>query len=261
MTVLGAIGGAGWLGAALLRAALRKGILAASSVWISSRSGQFAGFEPWRGIHATQDNAALAAASDIILLTVRPQDIGTLDLDLSGKLVFSVMAMVDMEMLHQRFGATRIVRAMPNAAAEQCLSFTPLLFSEACTGEDRALATAFFEASGEVAEVRSEDELAYFTGLTGSGPAFLAAFADAMITDATKQGVSPDIADRAVRQLLRGGVGLLVDAPTSPASMVETFMDYRGTTAAGLKAMEDSGLKAVVASGLAAARKRALGQA
>ena len=109
--------------------------------------------------------------------------------------------------------------------------------------------------------METEEALGYFTGLTGSGPAFLAAFADAMITDAIRAGVSPELADRAVRQLLRGGISLLTDTPITPAAMVETFMAYKGTTAAGLQAMNDGGLKAAVASGLKAAQTRALGKA
>lgn len=261
MTTFGAIGGAGWLGAALLRAALEAEVLAPEQVWISSRSSQPAGFEAWPGLHLTRDNAVLARACDRVLLSVRPQDVPALDLDLSGKLILSVMAMVDMETIRERFGTDRIIRAMPNAAAEQRLSFTPLLFSSACSASDRAFARDFFHASGETVEVSSEEELAYFTGLTGSGPAFFAAFADAMIRDAERQGIKPEVAECAVRQLLRGGLSLLAERPESPARMVETFLAYEGTTAAGIVAMRESGLQRVVESALTAAQQRALGKA
>nr|WP_316651708.1 pyrroline-5-carboxylate reductase dimerization domain-containing protein [uncultured Gellertiella sp.] len=261
MTLLGVIGGTGWLGRAMLLPALEQGILDPAALWISSRTdkGRDA-FARWPQIRFTADNRALAARSDVVLLSVRPEDGDGLDLDLPGKLLLSVMAMVDAGELAGRFSSQRIVRAMPNACAEIGLSFTPLLFSHACTAADRDFATRLFAASGEVVEVKSERELACLTGLTGSGPAYLAAFADAMLAAATRLGLAPELADRAVRQLFLGGSTLLARDPRPPAGIVEIFKAYRGTTAAGLQAMADMGLADAIDAGLTAAARKALGR-
>lgn len=257
LTRLGVIGGAGWLGAALIKAALADGVVAPEHLTVSSRSGATGGLEVWPAIRFTADNVALAADSDVVILSVRPQDLDGLSLDLSGKLVISVMAMVPMADLAARFGTRRIIRAMPNACAAERLSFTPWFASPQVDAADRAFAEAFFDASGETAEVAREPDLDYFTGLTGSGPAFLAAFADAMIEDAVASGIARPLAERAVRQLFLGGGQSVAKDPASPRDTVDRFLAYAGTTAAGLAAMEDAGLREAISAGLGAAWAKA----
>lgn len=257
LTTLGVIGGSGWLGGALLRPALAKGFVAAADLVLSSRSGNRAGFEAWPDVRFTTDNAELAARSDIILLSVRPEDVGALDLDLSGKLIISVMARLPAAALTARFKSEHIIRAMPNACAEQGLSFTPWFSTPGVTAADADFADGFFACSGRAARVSTESELDYFTALTGSGPAFIAAFADVMIRDAIKNGVAPDVADIAVRQLFLGAGTWLAGASETPADTVRIFTDYGGTTAAGLTAMLLADITGPISKGLAAATEKA----
>lgn len=253
-----ALGGGGWLGGALMRAALSQGVIDASTTTVTSRRGSIEGYGGFPGVTVTADNSAAASAADVVLLTVRPQDLDALSLDLSGTLVLSVMAMVPMADLAARFNAKRIIRAMPNAAAERGLSFTPVLASGDATDTDRAFATRFFAASGEVALVETEDQLDYLTGLTGCGPAFFASLAAEMERDAVNRGVDPALASRAIRQLLKGAAGDLA-GDRSAAEITEIFLGYRGTTAAGLRAMEANGLSGMVRAMLDAAEKKAAG--
>jgi len=105
--------------------------------------------------------------------------------------------------------------------------------------------------------ITTEAELDYFTALTGSGPAFLAAFADAMISDAVTKGIEHGIAERAVRQLFLGGSVLMAGSEQTPAEIVQTFLDYAGTTAAGLEAMAAADIRTPIARGLTAAAAKA----
>lgn len=257
LTTLGVIGGTGWLGGALLRPALAKGFVAAADLMLSSRSGNRMGFEAWPDIRFTTDNLTLAARSDIVILSVRPEDVGALDLDLSGKLIISVMARLPAAVLGAQFKSERIIRAMPNACAEQGLSFTPWFSTPGVTAADADFADGFFACSGRTAKLSTESELDYFTALTGSGPAFIAAFADVMIRDAVENGVAPDVADAAVRQLFLGAGTWLADASETPADTVRIFTDYGGTTAAGLTAMLSADIAGPISKGLAAATEKA----
>lgn len=257
LTRVGVIGGGGWLGKALLLPALADGLIVEEALTVSSRSGAVAGFEPWPHVRQTNSNAELAANADVVVLSVRPQDLDAIALDLSGKLVISVMAMVSLDDLATRFKARRIIRAMPNAAAEKRLSFTPWLASPDVTDADCAFADRFFNASGQARRITTEAELDYFTALTGSGPAFLAAFADAMISDAVTKGIEHGIAERAVRQLFLGGSALMAGSEQTPAEIVQTFLDYAGTTAAGLEAMAAADIRTPIAHGLTAAAAKA----
>lgn len=259
MSTLGVIGGAGWLAGALLRPALTKGAVRAGDVILSSRRPKVSGFEAWPAIRTTSDNADLARQSDIVILSVRPEDLGGVEADLSGKLVISVMARMPMAEISKRFGCERMVRTMPNASAEQALSFTPWYASPEVTAEDKAFVSAFFGASGIASEVPREPDIDYFTGLTGSGFAFPALMARAMIEHAIENGVAPELADVAVRQLMLGAGTYVSVSKESAAEIVKTFVDYGGTTSAGLTAMIERGSDGVVKAGLDAAWKRALG--
>lgn len=257
LTKLGVIGGGGWLGKALLLPSLADGVIAGEALTVSSRGGNVEGFAPWPAVRQTKDNAELARNADVVMLSVRPQDLDAITLDLSDKLIISVMAMVSLDDLATRFKAHRIIRAMPNAAAQKRLSFTPWLASPDATDADCAFTERFFNASGQTQQVTTEAELDYFTALTGSGPAFLAAFADAMISDAVIKGIGRGIAERAVRQLFLGGGVLLADSQQAPAEIVQTFLDYAGTTAAGLEAMAAADIRKPIVRGLTAAAARA----
>ncbi|MBX9454749.1 MAG: NAD(P)-binding domain-containing protein [Rhizobium sp.] len=256
---IGIIGGAGWLAGALLRPALAKSAVRADDVILSSRRPEVSGFEAWPSIRTTTDNAELARQADVVILSVRPEDLGGVEADLSGKLVISVMARMPMAEIARRFGCARMVRAMPNASAEQAQSFTPWHASAAVTAEDRAFVASFFGASGIAREVPNEPDIDYFTGLTGSGFAFPALMARAMIEHAIENGVAPDLADVAVRQLMLGAGTYVSVSTQNAAEIVKEFVDYGGTTAAGLTAMIDRGSDAVVKAGLDAAWKRARG--
>lgn len=258
MTHLGVIGGGGWLAGALLRPALADRIVRPADLVLSSRSGDISGFEDWPGVHVTTENSVLVDASDVILLSVRPADLDGIELDLRGRFVISVMAGVTVEEISERFGAVRIVRAMPNACAEQRLSFTPWFATDGVRRSETEFVQRFFSASGRAHLVTNEQELDYFTALTGSGPAFPALVADAMIRHAIESGIDPETADIAVRQLFLGAATQMASISDTPADIVELFMEYRGTTAAGLSAMIDADLAHAVFIGLSAARRRAM---
>lgn len=258
-TTIGVIGGAGWLAGALLRPALTKGAVGAKDLILSSRRPKVAGFEAWPDIRTTTDNGTLSRESDVVILSVRPEDLGGVEADLSGKLVISVMARMPMAEIRKLFGCVRMVRTMPNASAEQGQSFTPWYASPEVTAEDKNFVSSFFGASGVARQVPNEPDIDYFTGLTGSGFAFPALMARAMIEHAIENGIAPDLADVAVRQLMLGAGTYVSESKESAAEIVKTFVDYGGTTAAGLTAMIDRGSDGVVKAGLDAAWKRALG--
>lgn len=258
MTHLGVIGGGGWLAGALLRPVLADRLVRPADLVLSSRSGNISGFEAWPGVHMTTDNAVLVDACDTVLLSIRPSDLDDLDVDLRGRFVLSVMAGVTVEEIADRFGARRIVRAMPNACAEQRLSFTPWCATDDVREAETEFARRFFSASGKAHFITDEHELDYFTALTGSGAAFPALMADAMIRHAIESGIGPETADIAVRQLFLGAATQMASVRDTPADIVELFMEYRGTTAAGLAAMIDADLAHAVFVGLTAARRRAI---
>ncbi len=247
---VGIVGGAGWLGGAIAQAMLDAGIVQPGHLSLSYRSKRPECFPEsvWK-----TDNQALADRSDVVILSVRPDDWKDLTIDVNGKLVVSVMAGIRLEALCARHNTPRAVRTLPNAAAEVRKSYTPWIATPDVTDADRAVVRAVFDACGLQDEVASETEIDYLTGLTGSGPAFPALLAEAMMKHAVASGLDRDVARRAVNTIIVGAGRLLERRDDCPTDTVNTFLDYRGTTAAAIEDMRAAGFDAAVARGLAAA--------
>ncbi len=254
---LGIIGGTGQLGSAIAHALLKTEAIGPEQLWIANRSGERGPFAQWPDVNITTDAAKLVTACDTILLSVPPALFPEVAIEAQDKLVLSVMAGVTIAQMAKQTGANRVIRAMSSPAAELSLAYSPWCASTAVTARDRETARALFEACGKTDEVVDEDQIDYFTALTGPVPGFVAFFADAMIGDAISRGVSKEIADRAVRQLFHAA-GVVLDASDrTPAAHVEAMIDYAGTTAAGMLSLRESNLATAIGQGLEAAYRRA----
>ncbi|WP_221801906.1 pyrroline-5-carboxylate reductase family protein [Oceanobacter mangrovi] len=256
---VGILGGNGWLGTAFGQNALRSGLLQPEQLLIS-RSRRGWQYQQWPAVRCADDLQEMLPHVDVLVLSVRPQDFAALQFDAGERLVISLMACVSMAELQQRCGTEQVVRAMPNAAAEFQQSYTPWLASDAVSSEQKQWLQQWLAASGEAAEISSERQLDYLTGLTGSGPAFPALLASTMINNAVAQGLSEQQAQQAVITTLAGACHILQQGPDSPQQLVDHFMGYRGTTTEGLLAMQGAGLTAAVEAGLAAAFAAAAGE-
>jgi pyrroline-5-carboxylate reductase len=252
---IGIIGGSGWLGGAIAEAILDRGLASPEDLTLSYRSEQPKGLQ---GVRWTRDNEELADRSDVIIVSVRPADWPPLVVDVRGKLVISVMAGIRLRELAEHHNTDRVVRSLPNAAAEVGKSYTPWIGSEGVTEQDRAIVRAIFNACGTQDEAASESDIDYLTGLSGSGPAFPALLADAMMRDAVSRGIKPDVARRAVTAVLVGSGRLFEKSGECPADTVEAFVSYRGTTAAAIEAMRGAGFDAAIRDGLAAAFQKSM---
>lgn len=247
---IGIVGGAGWLGCALAKAILKEGVVKADSLALSYRRRKPTDLPD---VFCTAHSQELADKSDVVIVSVRPEDWPSLDVDVDGKLMISVMAGVKIGSLSDKHSTNRIVRTLPNAGAEVGLSYTPWVASPAVSQNDRAVVRSIFSACGIEDEVSNEAQIDYLTGLSGSGPAFPALLASAMIDHAKSQGLSEAVAKRAVIAVLKGTGRLFELRDHCPNDLVQTFVDYRGTTAAALLAMRHAGFDAAVAAGLSAA--------
>ena len=257
---VGIIGGGGWLGGAIAERGLSEGVLSETALIVSSRSPRGKRLADYPGVTWTADNAELARRSDVVILSVRPEQFGDLALDLRGKLVISVMAGISMATLERKVKADRIVRSMPNAAAEIGKSYTPWFASKGTSAADRAFIVALFSSCGEHDEVEAEHQIDFLTGVSGPGPAYPALLAKALLHHAKASGIPAHIATRAVRGVIRA-TQLMESGTFNPAETVDTFLAYRGVSAAGLATMVEKGLPDAVGAGLTAAASAAAAMA
>ncbi len=246
--------GAGALGGAMIRAALATGTVTPDTLTICTRSGTASHSG---GARIMTDPQAAIAGAELVLLAIPPAALATFTMDASDTTILSVVAGASLARLETATGSTRVLRAMSSPAAARGLAFSPVFPGPGATQIDRDRALRLLAACGETAIVPDESQIDSFTALTGPVPGLVAFFAAAMIDHATRAGIDPAIADRAVRQLfLAAGTELAQDAPTA-REHVAAMIAYAGTTAAGLEVLAGSDAAEVVDRALTAATLRA----
>ncbi|MGA0615279.1 pyrroline-5-carboxylate reductase family protein [Paracoccus sp. KR1-242] len=251
---VGIIGATGWLGSALGGHLLTRGVVPASDLVLLNRSGPRADYHGHR-VEWASDADALSAAADVIVVSVRPEDWASLKLQAEGKLVISFMAGVGSGVLAKCGG--RIVRAMPNAAAEIGASYSPFWADAGTTPQDRATAARLLSAIGTTDELPDEAQIDLMTALPGSGAAYPALMAMAMARFMQERGVPAEIAWRATEAAVCGGAAMLSGRIDQAETLVEAYRDYRGTTAAGIDAAEAEGFSLAISRALEAATEKA----
>lgn len=254
---IGIIGGTGQLGRAIAHGLLQNKNFMSEKLWISCRSNNTSAFNTEHEIEFTSRNQGLVDSCQIVILSVPPHLLHTVDINAEDRLIISVVAGVSIERLKQITKARRIVRAMSNPAAEIGLAYSPWCGCADLLDKDKEWTQRILETCGLTDEVPDENQIDQFTALTGPVPGFVAYFADCMVQYAVKNGIDPGVADRAICQLFHASGVLLTQSKASPNEHVSAMISYAGTTAMGLEAMESSPLAESIEQGLAAAYQQA----
>lgn len=257
---LGVIGG-GNMAEALLRGVIRAGLVPSESICVfdilPARRELFAGL----GCR-TAESAAGVLDADVVLLATKPQNVREALSGVrprTGQIFASILAGVPTAVLESILGAeAKVVRIMPN---------TPLLVGRGMTAlaggvnvpvgsEDIGLVRELFACSGDAARV-SESDLDAVTALSGSGPAYLFRFAEALMSAGEKLGLSAELAKRLAIGTISGSAEMLArDAKGDAAELRRRVTSPGGTTAAALDVLESGGFEELVASALRAACDR-----
>ncbi|SIS74682.1 pyrroline-5-carboxylate reductase family protein [Phaeovulum vinaykumarii] len=254
---IGIVGGMGWMGGAFGRALLAEGIVAPEDLMVLTRSAPpETGYFGHASVHWARDAAEMAAACAVIVLAVRPADWPAVALRAPGRLVLSFMAGVSADTLEAATGA-RVIRAIPNAAAGIGASYTPYVAGPTARPEDCALVGRLLEAIGTTDLLPAEDQLDLMTALSGAGPAFPALMASVMLDVARAAGVPETAARQAVEAVVCAAPRLLEGQIEAASALVAEYVDYAGTTAAGLRAACDQGFEDALRAGLDAATRTA----
>ncbi len=174
-----------------------------------------------------------------ILLCIKPYALSEVAANLKGEAssLISILASTPIKSLAGAINAKHIVRAMPNVSAALSASTTTLVGSKDLKNE----ALKIFGTIGDAFWLESEKELDIATAIAGSGPAYLALIAEAMMDGGVRQGLKRDDSMMIVRSLFRGFAPLL--SSTHPALIKDSVMSPAGTTAAGYAALEEGGVR------------------
>ncbi|MDI6745051.1 MAG: pyrroline-5-carboxylate reductase [Thermodesulfovibrionales bacterium] len=212
------------------------------------------------GVKTTQDNKEVASSCNIIILAVKPQVIEQVleDIDsavTNDKTVVSIAAGITLSYLQSKLNTKKLIRVMPNTPALVHEAMSVMSLCECFSDKDINPVREIFMSIGKVLTL-PEKYMNAVTALSGSGPAFIALFIEAMIEGGVKSGLSKENASELAIQTLLGTASLL-ETWMPPERLREIVTSPGGTTAAGLKVFEDKGLKGLVADALQAAKKRA----
>ncbi len=218
------------------------------------------------GIEAAITPADLVGDTDFILLSVKPQDFEKAVAPIAGKLgdttALSIMAGVTMTRLGRVLQSDNIVRAMPNTPAQIGQGMTGWTAATAVTDAAREGARSIFGAMGKEAYVPDEKYIDMVTGLSGSGPAYVFLFIEALTDAGVHIGLPRDIAATMALQTVIGSALYAEKTGKHPAELRNQVTSPGGTTAEGLKALEHGNLRADVLDAVIAAyeKSRALGE-
>lgn len=216
------------------------------------------------GVRTTADNAVAAGDADVVVLAVKPQQMGTVARALAPALaarrplVISVAAGIRAADLERWVGPeVPVVRAMPNRPALIGAGASGLYAAVSVGAAQRTLAEQVLRTTGLCVWVNQESELDVVTALSGSGPAYFFRLAELMAEAAIAQGLEPATARRLAAQTL-AGAGQLVAADSAPdlARMRAEVTSRGGTTEAALATFDAHGFGATVAAAQAAAARR-----
>jgi pyrroline-5-carboxylate reductase len=257
--------GVGNMGGAIIRGLVGGGHVAPENLIYydpdPARQSQMAGL----GVEAALDNAEVMH-SPVVVLAVKPQILpavvaGVKEFARHWHLIISIAAGVPLKVLEAAFPESRVVRAMPNTPTLVSAGMAALAPGSRTTPDDLALALELFQAVGQavVVEERLMDAV---TGLSGSGPAFVAVFIEALADGGVKMGLPRPLAHTMAVQTVLGTAKLCLEEDLHPAKLKDMVTSPGGTTIAGLHALELGGFRGVVmdAVTVATARSKELGK-
>lgn len=254
---IGIIGATGWLGHALGAGLLRRGVAAGAELVLLNRSGPSAAYAAFPDVVWARDAADLCAACDTVVLSVRPEDFPVAGFAPRDHLILSFMAGWTLERLQALAPDARIVRAMPNGGASTGESYSPWVAGRGVSEADGAVVRRLLAAIGAEDRVESEDQLDYLSALSGSGAAYPALMAKAMLEHARGQGLPEDVTLRAVEAVICGSAGILRGGVGRLDTMIGAYLSYRGITAAGIGAAQAAGFEGAIGAALDAAFAKA----
>lgn len=258
----------GFIGCGAMARALAGG-LASSGIPTGQMQGadlsesQRQGFESELGIATSESNSDLMTNADIVVLCVKPDVVNSVLAQLgplpesNRPLWISIAAGVRLASLEKCLPAeARIVRGMPNTPALVGQAATALCANRSATPADMSAADALFSAVGFTWLAEEEGHLDAVTGLSGSGPAYVFLFLEALEAAGVSQGLPRSAAKQLASQTVLGAASLAHQDGRDPALLRAQVTSPGGTTLAGLEQLESAGMRDAIHSAVAAATRR-----
>ena len=255
--------GGGNMGLTYAQSFLRSRIVTPDQLMILCRS-----YEKANQLSAVQegrfysDPRMCVPEADLLIFAVKPQDSAKLFADIQpllqpGQVFISIMAGIRMDAIEKALGVKKIVRAMPNLPAQIGAGVTVFSSTDAVTRIELVMVQNLINTTGKTLYVEQESMIDAATAISGSGPAYVFYFMQALIEAARNMGFSDSEAEMLVGQTFTGAVDLYNKLDHSCASWITKVASKGGTTEAALAVFRQTALHEDIVSGAQAALKRA----
>ena len=259
-SVVAFIGG-GNMASALIGGLLRAGRPADSIVVVEPLEAQRARLAQQFGVAAQAQAGPALAAAQLVVWAVKPQLFGAAAAPcapfVGQALQLSVMAGIRCDALVRASASARVVRAMPNTPALIGRGIAGLYATPAVDAAGRARVEALLAPTGALLWVEREADLDAVTALSGSGPAYVFFFVEAMMQAAAEMGLSPEQGRQLALATFDGATELARRSDEAPQALRAQVTSKGGTTHAAISSLEADGVKAAFVKALRAAERRA----
>jgi pyrroline-5-carboxylate reductase len=247
---------------ALAKGFVRAGLVTPKDVMASDPvEGAVAAFAKEVGAKTTGFNPDVAKFAQVLILAVKPdQVLGVLrevrEHFTENHLLMSIAAGVTLAKLEEGLGAgSRVIRVMPNTPALVGQSATAFALGKAASREDGALAEKLFSSVGVAFQLK-EYLMDAVTGLSGSGPAYVYLFIEALSDGGVAAGLPRDVALRLAAQTVLGSARMVLDTGLHPGALKDMVTSPGGTTIEGLHELEKGKLRATLINAVRAASEK-----
>jgi pyrroline-5-carboxylate reductase len=258
-----AIVGAGIMAEAIIKGILGKGLCGPDALVASDpRDERRAFLQKAYGIRLYESNVEVVSSATVVIMAVKPQNVPTVLADLGPVLTedqafISIAAGIALGTLEQVLSRQSIVRAMPNTPCLVGEGMIVWLPNTRVTPAQLELTRAIFGALGRQVQVSNESFLNMATCISGSGPAYLFLFMEALIDAGVQIGLPRYMSEELVTQTVLGSVKLSQESERHPAALKNDVTSPGGTTAQALYHLEKGGLRSTIAEAVLAAYHRA----
>ncbi|MFM7602047.1 MAG: pyrroline-5-carboxylate reductase [Pseudanabaena sp.] len=251
--------GGGVMGEAILSRLIASSLYLPSDVCVSDPMPERRTLlEKKYGVKVTPNNL-VAAEAEVMLLAVKPQSLNAAAIGLANapaNCIVSILAGVTLAQLEAMFPSKAIIRAMPNTPAQVGAGVTAIAANASVTKAQLDTVQKIFGAVGTVVEV-AESLMNAVTGLSGSGPAYVALMVEAMADGGVAAGLPRAIAMQLATQTVLGTAQLLTETKLHPAQLKDQVTSPAGTTIAAIAQLEKAGLRSAMIEAVLAATHRA----
>jgi len=254
--------GSGMMAEAILQGLLNQGgVQPGRIVCADPQARRRAELNSRYGVAGTADNAQAVEAADVVVLSVKPQVLSRVLVGLAGRfhpgqLVLSIVAGATLHTLALGLEHPRIVRVMPNTPARIGQGMSVWTSTPEVLEDDLERVGCILRALGREIYVSNEDELDMATALSGTGPAYVFLFMEALVDAGVHMGFSRKVARELVLQTVRGSVEFAFQSPAHLAELRNQVTSPGGTSAEALYQMEKGSLRTILSKAVFAAYKR-----